>query len=118
MVKEEKYQSIACELLNKVPNLKEVERRSGVAYATLYDLKRGKTDVDNMKVDTFIRIAHALGMTADDLYYGVSENITDEDSTKQKVSDAYDNLNQEGKTRLAEQADLLLMRYLKEPLGG
>lgn len=41
-------------------------RASGVPASTLYKYTSGRSDVWNMSIYTFTKIAHALGMTADD----------------------------------------------------
>ena len=41
-------------------------RASGVPASTLYKYTSGRSDVWNMSIYTFAKIAHALGMTSDE----------------------------------------------------
>lgn len=44
-------------------------RASGVPASTLYKYSSGRSDIWNMGVYTFAKVAHALGMTADDFMH-------------------------------------------------
>ena len=41
--------------------------KSGLKYATAHDIISGKTNMENIGAGAFVRIAHALGTTADEL---------------------------------------------------
>lgn len=56
------------ELLDKRSiNIADLARKADIPKTTLYNVTGGRGDVWNMSVYVFIRLAHALGMTADEL---------------------------------------------------
>ena len=58
-------------------NLRLLSRKSGVAYATVYNLFTGQKDVATARVDSLKKLADALDMSMDELY--------DELSGKEKI---------------------------------
>lgn len=54
----------------------ELSRRSGIPYATLYDLASGRTNPEKMTVDTAVSISCALGTTVDELVGRLSEPLS------------------------------------------
>lgn len=55
-------------LLEKNMSLSDLEKKSGVAHATLFDIYSGKTDFKKCSIDTAIKIANALNMDVKELY--------------------------------------------------
>ena len=55
--------------------------KSGLKYATAHDIVSGKTKMENIGAGAFVRIAHALGTTADELLRG------DVEATKSALKD-------------------------------
>lgn len=85
----------------------ELSRRSGVAYGTIYDISIGKTKVEKMAVEKFLKICRALGMTAEELYYGTppSEKRSRGDPIFDRVAEQYATLNKRGRLRVADVMD-------------
>lgn len=50
---------------------------SGIKYGTAYDLVKGRTNIETISVDVFIRAAEAFGMTPDELLDMTDEELTD-----------------------------------------
>lgn len=79
----------------------EVSRRSNVKYVTVYDAVNGKTNIDRMGIDTFRKIAHALGMTVDDLYNYGNDAKNDggkyADPRQAEINEIYQSVTEEGK---------------------
>lgn len=90
-------------------HLKEASfaRAIGIPASTLYSITRGKTRVTNIGVDAFIRIAHGLGMGAEELFYllvdgekdsrGGEREILYADPHQRELNQAYAQLNDESK---------------------
>lgn len=51
-------------------NTSQLSKLTGLSYTTAQNIATGKTDVAKMHVERFLKIAHGLGMTAEELYYG------------------------------------------------
>lgn len=49
-------------------NLKKVAEKCGIPASTLYAISRGDTNFDNVGISTFLKIAEALDMDAEELY--------------------------------------------------
>lgn len=50
----------------------EFARQTGIAQPTMHRIVHGKVDLSGISVDRFLRIAHGLGVSAEQLYYGDS----------------------------------------------
>ena len=48
-------------------NVSAFAREHGVKPTTLYNILNGSTAIDNVGISTFMRIAHGLGMSSDEL---------------------------------------------------
>lgn len=74
-----------------IKSVAALSRLSGVSYGTLYDLVNDVTDIGKTDVSKFLKIAHALGMTAEELYTGKSDEtvLTGE---QRRMLDALDNV--------------------------
>ena len=48
-------------------NLKQVAEKCGIPASTLYAISRGDTNLDNVGIDTFLKLSGALGMGAQEL---------------------------------------------------
>ena len=59
----------------KGTNLKKVAESCGIPPTTLYAISRGDTNFDNVGIGTMIKVAGALGMTAEELYKGDYEDV-------------------------------------------
>lgn len=70
--------------------VRDFAKANGLSEQTLYDIRR-RENIGNVSVDVFIKIAHGLGMTAEELYYGEDvvpkvRKITD---GEREIIDAY-----------------------------
>lgn len=86
---------------NRFKNLSEFSRLSGVPYGTLYDIASGKTKVEKIGIGVFMKIAHSLGMTAEELYYGEPRRIEYADPRQEQMNGCYETLNEESKEIIA-----------------
>lgn len=84
-------------------NISEFSRESGVPYGALYDIVRGKSNIDKVGIGIFMKIAHTLGMTAEELYYGTPPKApTFSDPRQIALNGHYESLNDESKTDLTK----------------
>ena len=60
---------VAVALKQKGIKVADFARQTGINQQTLYNVVK-KDTVDNIGISTFMKIAHGLGMTAEELYYG------------------------------------------------
>lgn len=70
--------------------VRDFAKANGLSEQTLYDIRR-RENIGNVSVDVFIKIAHGLGMTVEELYYGEDvvprvRKITD---GEREIIDAY-----------------------------
>lgn len=56
-------------------SVRKFSELSGMKYGTAYDLVKGRTNIDTVSVDVFIRASRAFGMTPDELLA-----LTDDDT--------------------------------------
>lgn len=60
---------------SKGTNIKKVAEMCNVPPTTLYAISDGKTNLDNVGIGTFIKVAHALDMTAEALMAEIGGEI-------------------------------------------
>lgn len=97
-------------------NLKRISEHTQIPASTLYAISQGETTFDNVGVSRFLKLADALGMTAEQLhalptvtpenvnsYIGAIED-SDMDS---ELSDVYGTLDEQGKAALLTMARAL-----------
>ena len=60
----------------------------------------GKVSVEN-----FLKIAHGLGMTAEELYYGTPLERTYVDPRQGRINEQYEEMNDRGQQRAADSVD-------------
>lgn len=92
----------------------EFAREIGVNPSTLYNIASGKADLENISINVFIRIAHGLGMTPEELFYGDGGLDDDNSSGEDALICSYRSMNEEGKNALLMVAEALAMRYPME----
>lgn len=82
-----------------------LSKASGVPYGTVYDIARGKTEIDKMEVGKFLRIARALGMSADELYTSIPDRRTYADPRQESLNANFEKFTDEGRDELARIAE-------------
>lgn len=60
---------------SKGTNVKRLAERCGVPASTLYAISSGETNIENVGIDVFLKIADGLGMCAEDLRMTLSDGI-------------------------------------------
>lgn len=83
-------------------SLSEFSRLTEVPYGTLYDIANGKTKADKIGIGVFMKIAHGLGMTAEELYYGESRKVEYADPLQEKLNGCFESLNPESRETIVE----------------
>ena len=73
----------------------------GVKVSTMFSIYRGEVAMERIAVDNFIRIAHGLDMTVEELYYGESPEPSDLSDDERSVIDGYRKLDIRGKRAVA-----------------
>lgn len=82
-------------------------RETGIPAPTLYNIMK-KPKVDDLSVSIFIRIAEGLGMTAEELYYGVAPDAPEYSDARQTALNGYfESMNDAGKNTLVASARLM-----------
>lgn len=82
-------------------------RENDITPSTLYAIMRLDT-MDNIAISTFIKIADGLGMTAEELYYGVAPDAPEYSDARQTALNGYfESMNDAGKNTLVASARLM-----------
>ena len=80
----------------KVPEFAET---CGLKPSTIYGIRK-KSTMDNVTIDVFLKIAHGLGMTAEELYYGEKQPIAYADEREADIHRIWGELDEERRGRL------------------
>ena len=76
-------------------------REIGIPASTIYSITRGQTKMDNIGIGIFMKIAHGLGMTAEELYYGNPPGSPSySDPRQEELNGHFESLNEQSKTDL------------------
>lgn len=82
-------------------------RKTGISPSTLYNIME-KPVMDNIAISTFIKIAEGLGMTAEELYFGVPPTAPEYSDVRQTALNGYyESMNEGGKDTLVASARLM-----------
>ena len=89
---------ISCLIKTHSKSVSEFSRVSGVPYGTLYDIVKGKTQMENIGIGNFLKIAACLNMTAEELYYGTPpDEPTFADPQQTALNGYYECMNETGR---------------------
>ena len=83
--------------------IRDIARMCGVTESTLYKIC-GKETLDNVSILVFLKVAHGLGLSAEELYYGHSmrtEDYTYLDPREAVIHGAWEHLSEDRKDALA-----------------
>lgn len=73
-------------------------RDNGITPSTLYAIHDGTTKFEKIGINTFMKIAHGLGMTAEELYYGTPpKSPTFSDPQQTALNGYYECMNDTGR---------------------
>ena len=75
---------------------RELARRCGIPEPTLHSARRRET-IDGLSIDTFIHIAHGLGLTAEELYYGEDSGNKYADPRQAEINEVFESVTEQGK---------------------
>ena len=78
---------------------REIAERCKISEQTLHSARRRKS-MDAIHVDVFLKIAHGLGMTAEELYYGEKQPIAYADEREADIHRIWGELDEERRGRL------------------
>ena len=84
---------------------RDIAERFGIPEQTLHS-SRKREDMGRIGIDVFLKIAHGLGMTAEELYYGTEREAQEQPSIspdEQTIVDGY---------RIADDGQRLLMKTM------
>lgn len=83
-------------------------RENDITPSMLYAIISGKTAFENIGISIFIKIAEGLGMTAEELYYGVPPEAPEYSDMRQTALNGYfESMNETGKDTLVASAKLM-----------
>lgn len=88
----------------------------GVPSSTMTSIYKGKVKFDNITIGNFIKIAHGLGMTAEELYYGDEHKVRKHnysDPRQQEANEIWSHVNEQYRTQMWEHAKVIDMAYDK-----
>lgn len=94
---------------------REIAERCKISEQTLHSARRRKT-LDAIHVDVFLKIAHGLGMTAEELYYGDNHKMPNHvysDVRQQEANDIWNHVNETYRKQMWEHAKIIDMAYNK-----
>lgn len=92
-------------------NVAAFSRDNGIKATALYSILDGKTSFDKIGISTFLKIAHGLGMTAEELYCGKHpESPAFADPRQTALNTYYEKMNHLGRERLVDEAEMLANR--------
>jgi hypothetical protein len=81
-------------------NKRDFAREYEIPEQTLYKICK-KPTMKNISIDVFLKIAHGLGMTAEELYYGDKrpdkEAHAYADPRQQEINDTFETVTEDGK---------------------
>lgn len=84
-------------MLERDMNTQQLVDATGLSYTTAQNIATGKTDVARMRVERFLQIAHGLGMTAEELYYGREQPRDYTDPRQREINDVYESVTEDGR---------------------
>ena len=93
----------------KKVNISELARKTGIPYGTLYDIAKGKTPFEKIKIDSVRKIANEFGMTTDEI---IGDGYVDYD--RYELCQIYDTLDRYGRRALIACAQGLHDAFLEE----
>lgn len=93
----------------------DLSRAAGLSTAQVSQIMSGK--VKDPRLSTIAAIAEALNVSLDYLAFG-RERVTLTDYTSEKLANAYRKLNQDGRRRLADEAELYVRSEAFKIKGG
>lgn len=77
----------------------EFAKRCGLPPTTIYNARK-REDIGNISIDVFLKIAHGLGMTAEELYYGKRHDEpprTYADARQREINDVFESVTEDGR---------------------
>lgn len=96
---------IAEEIKKQGFNKHSFSAKCGVPYGTLYRICKDGASMDSITIDNFLKIAHGLGMTAEELYYGKPAERTYRDERQTALNAHFETFNDDGRNELAKIAE-------------
>ena len=113
----------------KGTNVKQLSEKCGLPASTLYAIASGDTNLDNVGIDIFIKVAHALDMTAEQLKrtmddseitYAVVELPTDDyvTSDERELLALFRRMDSENQARLMDNARAFAALSEKDGAGN
>ena len=82
---------------------REIAQRCEIPEQTLHSARRRET-IDNLSIDTFLHIAHGLGMTADELYFFDKGLTIGEkryaDPRQAEINEVFESVTEDGKQQM------------------
>jgi len=102
-------------------NLKQIAEKCNIPASTLYAISSGDTNFDHVGISTFMQIANALDLSAEDLYRGDSEKTTeyryvfivDEKKEMDELAEIMRSITKEGRRQLMVYARGIAATYPK-----
>ena len=94
---------------------REIAERCEISEQTLHSARK-RSSMDAIHVDVFLKIAHGLGMTAEELYYGdecKTRKRAYSDPRQQEANEIWSHVNEQYRAQMWEHAKVIDMAYDK-----
>ena len=91
-------------------------KKIGIKPSTMSSIFNGEVTFENIRIETFLKIAQGLGMTAEELYYGDTNKAPSNiysDSRQQEANDIWNHVNETYRKQMWEHAKVIDMAYNK-----
>lgn len=91
-------------------------KKIGVKSSTMTSIFKGEVNFENIRIDTFLKIADGLGMTAEELYYGdecKTRKMAYSDPRQQEANEIWSHVNEQYRAQMWEHAKVIDMAYDK-----
>lgn len=97
-------------------NIREFARANGINEQTLYKICKKKT-LKDVSIDVFLKIAHGLGMSAEELYYGYVDGEHGNeysDDRQRDANDVWEHVSEEYRAQMVSHVQTIEKAYRYE----
>ena len=92
-------------------------RAVGVKTSTMFSIYRGEVNVGGISIDNFLKIAHGLGMSAEELYYGYVDGEHGNkysDDRQRDANDIWEHVSEEYRAQMVSHVQTIEKAYRYE----
>ena len=89
----------------------------GVKVSTMFSIYRGEVQLERVSIDNFLKIAHGLGMSAEELYYGYVDGEHGNeysDDRQRDANDVWEHVSEEYRAQMVSHVQTIEKAYRYE----